>query len=70
MNGLLITISNKTDLQLFTKIANKFGAKVTEFTDEELLDLGLLKAMEEGRNTQFVDKEVIMKKLKRNGNQI
>jgi hypothetical protein len=36
-------------------------------SDEDILDFGLLKAMEEGKKTKFVSRERIMKKLKRSG---
>lgn len=69
MNGLVITSTNKTDLKLFVDLAKRIGIKIKLLSDEELLDMGLLKAMEEGRNTRLVTKERIMKKLN-NGNKI
>lgn len=37
---------------------------------KQLLDLGLIKAMEEGKETKFVSKDRIMTKLKGNGSEI
>jgi hypothetical protein len=70
MNGLIITTTNKADLKLFTELANRIGIKAKPLTDDELLDLGLLKAMEEGKTTKFVSKDKIMSKLKKNGNKV
>jgi len=69
MNGV-ITSTNKTDLKLFADLANRIGVSFKTLSDEDLLDMGLLKAMEEGEKTKFVPKERIMKKLKENGNKI
>jgi hypothetical protein len=70
MNAIVISTQNKADLKLFSDLAQRIGIKTKTLTDEELLDLGLLNAMEEGKETEFVPKELIMKKLKRNGNKI
>lgn len=63
MNGLIITSTEQTDLKLFIELAQRLKLTVKPLTDEELLDLGLLKAMEEGRTGKFVPKARIMKKL-------
>ena len=70
MTGLIITATKKTDLKLFTDLAKRIGIKVKSVSEENLLDLGLLKAMAEGRKTKFVSRERIMNKLQRNGNQV
>jgi hypothetical protein len=70
MTGLFITAENKTDLKLFTDLAKRIGVKVKTLSNEELMDIGLLKAMEDGRNTKFVMREKIMEKLQKNENQI
>jgi hypothetical protein len=44
-------------LKLFSDLAKKLGIKAKAISDEELLDLGLLKAMEEGRKSKFVSKK-------------
>ena len=66
MTGLIITTSNKTDLKLFSDLAQRIGIKTKPLSDEDILDFGLLEAMEEGRKTKFVSRERVMKKLKRN----
>jgi hypothetical protein len=57
MTGLIITAPDKTDLKLFSDLAKKLGIKAKTISDEELLDLGLLKAMEEGRKSKFVSEK-------------
>jgi hypothetical protein len=56
MTGLILTAPDKTDLKLISDLAKKLGIKAKTISDEELLDLGLLKAMEEGRKSKFVSK--------------
>ncbi len=70
MNGLIITASNKTDLKLFSDLAKRIGISVKTLSDVEILDLGLLNAMEEGRKTDFISKEKIINKLTKDGNKV
>jgi hypothetical protein len=63
MTGLIITASNKADLKLFSDLARRIGITAKPMSDEDILDYGLLKAMEEGRKTKFVSRERVMKKL-------
>ena len=70
MNGLIITTTNKEDLKLSTELAKRIGVKAKKLTDEELLDLGLLKAMKEGKKTKFVPKSRILSKLKIYGDKV
>ncbi len=68
MNGVVIKSENKNDLKLFADLAKRLGIQIKYLSDEELLDLGLLKAMEEGRTSELVPKARILEKLKNNGN--
>ncbi|HPW66080.1 MAG TPA: hypothetical protein PLS84_03245 [Salinivirgaceae bacterium] len=65
MNGIIITSTNKTDLKLFIDLANRIGVSFKTLSDDDIIDMGLLGAMEEGKKTKFVPKEKIMKKLKK-----
>ena len=65
MTGLIITASKKADLKLISDLARRIGIKAQPVTDEDILDIGLLKAMEEGRQTKFVSRERVLKKLKK-----
>lgn len=70
MIGLIITSSKQIDLNLFIDLAQRVGLSVKPLTNEELLDICLLKAMDVGRKSNFVPKERIMKKLARNGSEV
>ena len=49
MTGLLITTANKADLKLFSDLARRIGIIAKPLSEEDILDLGLLNAMEEGK---------------------
>jgi hypothetical protein len=65
MTGIFITAEDKSDLKLITDLAKRIGIKVKTFSDEEILDQGLLNAMKEGKTSEFVSKETIMEKLQK-----
>ena len=64
MNALVLTTSNKSELKIFSELAKLVGIQAKVLSDEDVLDFGLLKAMEEGRKSKIVSKESVMKKLK------
>jgi hypothetical protein len=66
MTAFVISGYNKVDLKIIIDLAKRLGANVKTLSDEEILDIGLLKAMEEGRNSEFISKERIMKLLETN----
>lgn len=65
MNGIIITSTNKADIKLFADLATRIGVSFKTLSDKDIIDMGLLGAMEEGKKTKFVSKERIMKKLKK-----
>jgi hypothetical protein len=65
MTGIFITAEDQSDLKLITDLAKRIGIKVKTFSDEEILDQGLLNAMEEGRTSEFVSRDTIMEKLQK-----
>jgi hypothetical protein len=65
MNGIIISTDDKEEIKLFAALAKRLGAKSKVLSEEEMLDLGLLNAMKEGRNSGYVSKEAIDKKLSR-----
>ena len=65
MNGIIISTDDKEEIKLFAALAKRLGAKSKILSEEEMLDLGLLNAMKEGRNSGYVSKEAIDKKLSR-----
>ena len=65
MNGIIISTDNKAEIKLFVQLAKRLGIKSKVLSEEEMLDLGLLNAMKEGRKSGYVSKEEIEKKLNR-----
>jgi hypothetical protein len=63
MTAIVISGQNKVDLKIIIELAKRLGANVKTLSDEEILDLGLLNAMEEGKNSEFVSRDKIMKLL-------
>ena len=60
MTAIVISGQNKVDLKIIIELAKRLGVNVKTLSDEEILDLGLLKAMEEGKNTEFVSRDKII----------
>jgi hypothetical protein len=65
VKGIVIISAQKNDLKIMAKLAHRLGLPVKTLSDNDLLDLGLLKAMEEGRKNKFVSNDRIMSKLKK-----
>jgi hypothetical protein len=63
MDGLLITSKDKSELTLLAELAKKIGINVKMLSEDEILDIGLLTAMEVGRKSKPVPKSEILKKL-------
>ena len=63
MQTVVIQSNSKADFKMITDIAKKFGAKIKILKDEDKDDLGLLKAMMEGRTGKYVNTEAFLKKL-------
>ena len=63
MNGIIISTDNKEEIKLFAQLAKRLGIKSKVLSEEEMLDLGLLNAMKEGRKSGYVSKKEIEKKL-------
>jgi hypothetical protein len=66
MQSLLISANAKADLNILIELAKRLGLTSKILTEEELEEIGLLKAMEEGRKTKFVPRTEIMKTLQKN----
>ncbi|MEI8203571.1 MAG: hypothetical protein WCH34_11195 [Bacteroidota bacterium] len=65
METLVINIKNKKDRILFTSLADRLNLKSRVLTEEDKEDFGLLKAMLEAKENDFVDREIIMDALKK-----
>jgi hypothetical protein len=63
MNGIIISTDDKEEIKLFVQLAKRLGIKSKVLSEEEMLDLGLLKAIKEEKNSGYVSREEIDKKL-------
>lgn len=67
MESVIINPRKKSDLKLLVELARKMGCSSRIIEDEEKEELGLLKAMEEGKKTRIVSRSLVMKKLNKKG---
>ena len=63
MSTLIINSKKIGDLKFFTDLAKRLGLTSKILTTEEMEEIGLYKAMTEGRKTKFISREAVMKKL-------
>ena len=64
MKSAILTSESKKDLQLLIDLAKKIGVKTRMLTDEQLEDIGLVKAIKEGRTGTYVDTDKFLNNLK------
>lgn len=64
MSTLLLTAENDKDLKKILELAKKLKIKAKFFTAEDIEDTALLKAMKEGRKSDFVSEKSIMETIK------
>jgi hypothetical protein len=57
-----------SNLKLLTDLAKKLGIKVKYLTEEELEEVGILKAIEEGKTGEYVDADEFINTLRKNEN--
>lgn len=65
MELLIGNIKSKDDKNLFIDLAKRLGFSTKVLTLEDKEDIGLAKAIEEGRKSGYVSKEKVMKTLNR-----
>lgn len=63
MGTLIVTTEKQSDLKLLNDLVKRLGFNSKVLTDEDKEDVGLLKAMIEGRKSKLVSKSIIMDKL-------
>lgn len=66
----IIELLKKQPIQMEVTQKTKVAKKRKLLSNEEILDKGLLNAMEQGKKTKFVPKSSIMKKLKNNAGKV
>lgn len=65
MDSIWIKPSKKEELEFLKEMASKMEFDLTIISDEDLEDIGFLKAMEEGRKQkEHVSRKKVMKKLR------
>jgi len=65
METIIINIKTQKDKLLFTSLANRLKLKSRILSDEDKEDYGLLKAMMEAKQEDYVDRETIIKSLRK-----
>ncbi|MDD3741380.1 MAG: hypothetical protein PHH30_09070 [Bacteroidales bacterium] len=63
MEAIIIYPGDKSNLKILIELAKKLKLKSKTLSAEALEDLGLIEAIDEGRETPFVSKENIIKSL-------
>ncbi|HBX53101.1 MAG: hypothetical protein A2275_10370 [Bacteroidetes bacterium RIFOXYA12_FULL_35_11] len=63
MNSLLIEINSKEDKRIFTSLAKRLHLKTRLLSQEDKEDIALAGAIDAGRNSGYVDEQVIMNTL-------
>jgi predicted transcriptional regulator len=67
MQGAILYTNSNKELKLILELAQKIGISTKKLTLEDLEDLGLVNAINEGRTGEFIDTESYLKELL-NGN--
>lgn len=65
MTTLLVRGRAKQDVKMLKDLAERLGLEITELTAQEKEDLGLARAIKQGRRTPIVSKASILRALKR-----
>ncbi len=65
METIIINIKTQKDKLLFTSLANRLKLKSKVLSEEDKEDFGLLKAMLEAKQEDYVDRESIMKSVQK-----
>ena len=65
MESAIVTTNSKNDLQLLLTLAKKIGIKSKLLTKEQLEDLGLKAAMDDGRTGKFISARKFLKSLEK-----
>jgi hypothetical protein len=63
MELVIRNIKSKQDMKLFAELAKRLGLKTAKLSLEEMEDIALGKAMEEGKKSGLVSEEAVMKTL-------
>jgi len=65
MELVIRNIKSKQDLKLFAELAKRLGLKTAELSLEEMEDIALGRAMEEGKKSGFISENAVIKTLRK-----
>jgi hypothetical protein len=64
MKTAILSSEKEADLRLLLELASKIGINARLLDDEEAEDLGLVRAIEQGRTGKYVDPDEFLGQLK------
>jgi hypothetical protein len=64
MKSAILTSESGKNLQILIELAERLGIKTKVLTEEQLEDIGLIKAIKKGRTGKFVDTNEFLDSLK------
>jgi cobalamin biosynthesis protein CbiG len=64
MKSAILTSESNKNLKILIELADRLGIKAKMLTDEQLEDIGLIKAIKHGRTGSFVDPDKFISGLK------
>lgn len=65
MEVAILNSKSKSNLNLLLAIAKKLGVNTKRLSNEEIEDIGLSKAIKEGRTSEYIDTELFIEKLRK-----
>ncbi|MDP2338656.1 MAG: hypothetical protein Q8N05_19850 [Bacteroidota bacterium] len=65
METAVLQGNSKADLKMLTDLAKKIGISVKYLSEEEKEDIGLLKAIKEGRTGKYINTDSYLQKLRK-----
>jgi len=65
MKSLVITPENEKDLEFLKSLMIKLGYSISELSEEDMEDMGLLRAMVKEKKAEYVSEKDVRKALKK-----
>ena len=65
MKTLIVTSDNDNELKVLKYLAEKMGMEVEVLSEDDKEDIGLLKAMFEGKKGDYVSEDEVLKLLRK-----
>ncbi len=65
MKSLVITPENEKDLEFLKSLMIKLGYSISELSEEDMEDMGLLRAMVQEKKAEYVSEKDVRKALKK-----